>query len=279
MESALMAKVLVTGSFDDLRSRHVRFLEEASKHGPLTVLLWSDALVEALTGRPPKFPLKERRYLLDAIRFVHRSVVIDGPSQQHLFSQIQEEQPALFMLLEDDNQAALHDFCSSHQIPCRTITNEEIQGFPMPVHTYIPDQPDRKKVVVTGCYDWLHSGHVRFFEEVSELGDLYVVVGHDANVRHLKGEGHPLFSQEERVYMVQAVRYVTQAHLTSGWGWMDAEPEITQVIRPQLYAVNEDGDVPEKRVFCEQHGLEYVVLKRKPKEGLPRRESTRLRGF
>jgi hypothetical protein len=79
--------------------------------------------------------------------------------------------------------------------------------------------------------------------------------------------------------MVQAVRYVTQAHLTSGWGWMDAEPEITQVIRPQLYAVNEDGDVPEKRAFCEQHGLEYVVLKRKPKEGLPRRESTRLRGF
>jgi cytidyltransferase-like protein len=279
MESAQMAKVLVTGSFDDLRSRHVRFLEEASKHGPLTVLLWSDALVEALTGRPPKFPLKERRYLLDAIRFVHHSVVVDGPSQQQLFSRIQEEQPALFMLLEDDEQSFLEDFCRSVHIPCRTITAQEIQGFPMPVHAYIPDQPVRKKVVVTGCYDWLHSGHVRFFEEVSELGDLYVVVGHDANVRHLKGEGHPLFSQEERVYMVQAVRYVTQAHLTSGWGWMDAEPEITQVIRPQLYAVNEDGDVPEKRAFCEQHGLEYVVLKRKPKEGLPRRESTRLRGF
>jgi glycerol-3-phosphate cytidylyltransferase-like family protein len=64
-----------------------------------------------------------------------------------------------------------------------------------------------------------------------------------------KAKVTPLFSQEERVYMVQAVRYVTQAHLTSGWGWMDAEPEITQVIRPQLYAVNEDGDVPEKRGF------------------------------
>ena len=30
---------------------------------------------------------------------------------------------------------------------------------------------------MTGCYDWFHSGHVRFFEEVSELGDLYVVAG------------------------------------------------------------------------------------------------------
>ena len=48
-------------------------------------------------------------------------------------------------------------------------------------------------MIVTGCYDWLHSGHVRFFEEVSQLGDLYVVVGNDANLKLLKGEGHPLF--------------------------------------------------------------------------------------
>ncbi len=41
----------------------------------------------------------------------------------------------------------------------------------------------RKKVVVTGCYDWFHSGHVRFFEEVSGYGDLYVVAGSDENVR------------------------------------------------------------------------------------------------
>jgi hypothetical protein len=36
---------------------------------------------------------------------------------------------------------------------------------------------------------------------------------------------------------------------------------------------------PKNEAFCEQHGLEYVVFKRKPKEGLPRRESTHLRGF
>jgi hypothetical protein len=43
--------------------------------------------------------------------------------------------------------------------------------------------------------------------------------------------------------------------------------------------VNEDGDVPEKRAFCKEHGIEYVVLKRTPKEGLPERLSTNLRGF
>jgi len=132
--------------------------------------------------------------------------------------------------------------------------------------------------VVTGCYDWFHSGHLRFFEEASALGDLYVVVGSDENVRLLKGEGHPMFPQGERRYLVQSIRFVKQALISSGSDWMDAEPDIAQ-IKPDFYVVNEDGDVPEKRKFCEDREIDYVVLKRMPKEGLPRRQSTDLRGF
>jgi hypothetical protein len=43
--------------------------------------------------------------------------------------------------------------------------------------------------------------------------------------------------------------------------------------------VNEDGDRPEKRSFCETRGIRYMVLKRIPKKGLPKRVSTDLRGF
>jgi hypothetical protein len=78
--------------------------------------------------------------------------------------------------------------------------------------------------------------------------------------------------------MVQAVRFVKQAMISSGHGWLDAEPEIERVA-PHIYAVNEDGDRPEKRSYCESHGIEYRVLKRLPKPGLPRRQSTNLRGF
>jgi glycerol-3-phosphate cytidylyltransferase-like family protein len=119
---------------------------------------------------------------------------------------------------------------------------------------------------------------MRYFEEASEFGDLYVIVGSDKNVRLLKGDVHPMFSQDERRYLVQSVRFVKQALVSSGSGWMDAEPEIAQ-IKPDRYVVNEDGDKPEKRNFCETRGIEYVVLKRTPKAGLPRRQSTDLRGF
>src|SRR3990172_12934980 len=57
-------QVVVCGSFDDIRSQQVRFLEEAAKHGSVSVLLWNDASVRRLTGVPPKFPEAERLYLL-----------------------------------------------------------------------------------------------------------------------------------------------------------------------------------------------------------------------
>ena len=59
-----MEKSVVTGSFDDLRSSDVRFLEEAAKRGELHVFLWSDDVVRRLDGRSPKFPLSERMYLV-----------------------------------------------------------------------------------------------------------------------------------------------------------------------------------------------------------------------
>ncbi len=129
-------------------------------------------------------------------------------------------------------------------------------------------------MVITGCYDWLHSGHIRFFMDAAEYGALYAVVGSDRNVELLKGPGHPLQHEEERRYMVGAVNSVHRCLVSSGEGWMDAEPEI-DAIRPAFYVVNEDGDQPEKREFCREHGIEYVVLKRVPHAGLPARSSTR----
>ena len=70
-----MRCVVVTGSFDDLRSHHVRFLQEAQKLGELHVLLWSDETVRAL-GKESKFPQAERFYYTEAIRYVSQVTLI-----------------------------------------------------------------------------------------------------------------------------------------------------------------------------------------------------------
>ena len=40
-----------------------------------------------------------------------------------------------------------------------------------------------KKVFVSGCYDLLHSGHVEFFRQAAQYGDLYVGIGSDNTTR------------------------------------------------------------------------------------------------
>jgi cytidyltransferase-like protein len=273
-----MNSVVVTGSFDDLKSRHVRFIEEASKLGNVHVLLWADEVVRALTGKLPKFPVEERSYMLQAIRYVSAVTAITNPIDPDAAPTVVGLHPNIWAIDEVSASARKQAYCAAHGLIYHVVTDRELQGYPVMPPPRATESAPRKKVVVTGCYDWFHSGHVRFFEEVSELGDLYVIAGSDANVRLLKGEGHPLFPQDERRYFVQAIRYVKQALISTGEGWTDAEPEIA-LIKPDMYAVNEDGDKPEKREFCEAHGIQYVVLKRTPKAGLPRRQSTDLRGF
>jgi len=272
-----MEKIVVSGSFDNIKSLDVRFLEEAAKIGPVHVFLWSDAAVKAMTGAEPRFPLEERQYFLDAVRYVYKVRPVDHLSDLDELPQVAGFQPRMWTVSEDQDTDPKRTYCLSNDIVYTVIKNEELSGFPTLPIDEVPSS-SKKKVLVTGCFDWFHSGHVRFFEETSELGDLHVVVGHDENIRLLKGEGHPMFSEDERRYMVGSIRFVKQALVSSGSGWMDAEPEI-EVIRPDIYAVNEDGDKPEKRAFCKKRGLEYAVLKRAPAAGLPRRESTKLRRF
>ncbi len=273
-----MKKVVVTGSFDTLGSSHVRFLEEAAKAGDVHVLLWSDDGVRSLEGKAPRFPELERLYLLQALRYVRQVTLFRGRVERDALPQIDTIQPEVWIVDEASDSSHKRAYCEARGLEYRVLRTEDLKGFPVARFAVPEKHSPRKKVIVTGCFDWFHSGHVRFFEEVSNLGSLFVVVGHDANIRLLKGEGHPLFPQDERRYLVHSVRCVEHALISSGHGWMDAEPEIA-TIKPDLYAVNEDGDKAEKRAFCQAHGIEYVVLRRLPKEGLPRRQSTDLRGF
>ena len=271
-----MPEVFVSGAFNDLRSRDVRFLQEAARLGNVTVLLWPDESFQRLLGWLPEFPQAERRYMLAAIRYVDRVVLAEEPVAPDQLPLPVGLRPDLWVVNSSEDTLSKRTFCASAGIGYRVLPATQLEGFPLPA-TQLPES-GRKKGIVTGCFDWLHSGHIRFFEQAAAYGDLYVSLGSDSTIRQLKGAGHPLQSQQERLYMVQAARSVSQAFIASGSGYLDVEPEIERV-RPDIYLVNQDGDRPEKRDFCRKHGLGYIVLQRLPADGLPARQSTHLRGY
>ena len=132
-----------------------------------------------------------------------------------------------------------------------------------------------KKVFVSGCYDLLHSGHVEFFKQAAAYGDLYVGIGSDATILDYKHH-KTVYSEQERLFMVKAIRYVKDAYINAGHGIMDFVPTL-DIVQPDIFVVNSDGGNDEKRRLCESRGIEYVVLERTPEPGLTARSSTDLK--
>lgn len=68
-------------------------------------------------------------------------------------------------------------------------------------------------VFTNGCFDLLHPGHTRYLADARSFGDLLIVaVNSDQSVRSLKGEGRPIFPQDERAEILAALEsidYVT----------------------------------------------------------------------
>lgn len=132
-----------------------------------------------------------------------------------------------------------------------------------------------KKVFVSGCYDLLHSGHVEFFRQAAEYGDLYVGLGSDKTILNYKNH-KTVYSEQERLFMVKSIKYVRDAYINSGDGILDFIPTL-DIVKPDILVVNSDGGSDSKRRLCEERGIEYVVLERDPHEGLQARSSTELK--
>jgi len=87
-------------------------------------------------------------------------------------------------------------------------TQDELRDIIVDLHT-----ADKKVVFTNGCFDIIHTGHVRYLKMARSYGDVLVVaVNSDDSVRRIKGDKRPVTPQEERVEVLAAlgmVDYVT----------------------------------------------------------------------
>jgi cytidyltransferase-like protein len=270
-----MSKTVITaGPYDEVKGRQVRYLYEVAKYGEVTLLLFSDELIKECTGSDPKFPYAERHYYVASLRHVSKVVAVDNVSQLDDFAALVGKKVDMCCAMEACVCDSAQKRCDDQGVELNLISDVELKGYPE-----IPADETKNsgvKAIVTGCFDWFHTGHVRFLEEASEHGDLYACIGNDKNIELLKGSGRPIFKQDERRFICSSIKFVKQCLVTTGSGYLDAKPEIER-IKPDKYVVNEDGSKDEKAEYCKHKGSEYVVLKREPKQGLTRRSSTDLR--
>ena len=115
-----------------------------------------------------------------------------------------------------------------------------------------------KKVWTNGCFDILHRGHIELFRFANNLGDeLMVGLDTDSKVKKDKGEGRPVNTLEDRVFMLSAIKYI------HGITYFDSASDLENVIKlysPDVIVVGSDWKG--KTVVGEQYAKEVVFFDR-----------------
>lgn len=103
---------------------------------------------------------------------------------------------------------------------------------------FAPLRKEGKKIVTTnGCFDILHAGHVRYLTEAASKGDFLIVgVNADSTVRKLKGIGRPLQAEQDRVYVLSALKVVAGAFI-----FHEDDPRaFLEIIKPDVHVKGGD---------------------------------------
>ena len=120
-----MPKVFVSGCFDVLHSGHIAFLEEAATYGDVYVSIGSDETVRLLKNRNTMYTEQERKYMLEAIRFVKKVYI--GPDTGKILDfapLLDEVKPDIFFVNGDGTSDEKKAFVESKGI--RYVTSSRI---------------------------------------------------------------------------------------------------------------------------------------------------------
>ncbi|OBK75838.1 PfkB family carbohydrate kinase [Mycobacterium sp. 1164985.4] len=114
-------------------------------------------------------------------------------------------------------------------------------------------------VATGGCFDLLHTGHVRLLRQARDLGDaLVVLLNSDASVRALKGPRRPVVADRDRARVLAALACVDAVVVFD-----ERSPEAAlEQLRPDVWVKGGDyteADLPEAGVV-RRHGGEVVLL-------------------
>jgi glycerol-3-phosphate cytidylyltransferase len=117
-----------------------------------------------------------------------------------------------------------------------------------------------KIVFTVGVFDYLHIGHVNMLRRAKALGDYLVVAVQDSSVvNRYKPEAKLLYSTQERMFMVGALRCVDQV-IT-----YQAVDTIIPTVNFDVFAIGPDQNHEgfQKAVeWCRTKGKEVVVIPR-----------------
>lgn len=101
---------------------------------------------------------------------------------------------------------------------------------------------ETRQIFTNGCFDVLHKGHVELLKFCKSLGRVTVGLNSDLSVARLKGIGRPVNSQEDRRFILEALKYVDEVVIFDE----DTPLLLIQELKPNL--IVKGGDYTKEQV-------------------------------
>ncbi|MDQ5953089.1 MAG: D-glycero-beta-D-manno-heptose 1-phosphate adenylyltransferase [Patescibacteria group bacterium] len=106
-----------------------------------------------------------------------------------------------------------------------------------------------KIVLVGGCFDILHYGHIYFLKKAKALGNVLIVaIESDKRVRELKGEDRPIHSQEQRKEVLESLKFVDKVIILKDKMTDKDYLYFVKQIKPTVIAVTRGDPILEKKL-------------------------------
>lgn len=120
----------------------------------------------------------------------------------------------------------------------------------------------KKIILVGGCFDFIHFGHISFLKRAKELGTyLVVALESDENVRHAKGEQRPIHSQAQRKEMLESLSFVDEVVALTPMNTDAQYFALVETIHPHIIATTEgDPVLDKKQKQAEKIGASLIVI-------------------
>lgn len=119
-----------------------------------------------------------------------------------------------------------------------------------------------KIILVGGCFDILHFGHINFLREAKKHGDyLIVALESDENVCRMKGDNRPIHSQEQRKEMLEALMFVDEVRSLPPMKTDEDYNALVKEIKPQVIAITEgDPILDKKQKQANSIGAQLIII-------------------
>ena len=120
-----------------------------------------------------------------------------------------------------------------------------------------------KKILTFGVFDYLHLGHLRLFKQCKHYADFLIVAVQDGDyILKFKPNAQIMYSTEERVEMIEALKIVNQVVVYNA-----IDKKTLEKIDFDVLALGEDhkgGRFDDAEKWCMENGKQIVRLKRTP---------------